>query len=546
MKLSIQGRLFGMAGLLGVFVLLLAFLLPLGVSLLAVNRPYDAVPDQDLIWVSDALKLYRDIPPRYIDHPGSYWPLSTAWKLDFFGANGVGFLSVRPGQLASPDLVSQLVVWNRIEQGLICTLLAFVFYWLSRLILNKAWLSALIAGIFSVSYGTLFQAVQPRNESTSMLFLLLSYCLVIDAFKNRQNHGNSHWRRRLFCFLGIVCFLFSFYCKLQIVPLALLGLILLIVWFRWSQQASSFSLWPTQFGRQVPHLLSRANYFWPLAVFFVGSMILYGISARGWLSDLPIIFYGAESWKGVPYRDLVIFPLLFWPLLFMLLALICQQAAPWLRWHPWRSYGAWLIAVFSSYFAFIASLPQNWSKHVFTIPLSLLWRSELYAKQINIDPALRDVSAWSPDWTVLIFVALLSCLLLSAVLSRQARPLILAVLGLLAMVIFLYNATRYQPFYAIYFLPPVLLVLAGVLDSEVLNARSSKAVKVFDLGGYILAFSLIAGIGLQSILMVSDIPNMVSYRQPPMALCYQRQGMDSLLANTAVGSCKDFSILKLD
>ena len=37
----------------------LAMLMPLLVALFALGRSYDAVPDQDLIWVSDALKLFR-------------------------------------------------------------------------------------------------------------------------------------------------------------------------------------------------------------------------------------------------------------------------------------------------------------------------------------------------------------------------------------------------------------------------------------------------------------------------------------------------------
>ena len=52
-----------LASLVAWIAFFLALLMPLVVALLAFARPYDAVPDQDLIWVSDALKLFREIPP---------------------------------------------------------------------------------------------------------------------------------------------------------------------------------------------------------------------------------------------------------------------------------------------------------------------------------------------------------------------------------------------------------------------------------------------------------------------------------------------------
>ena len=95
-----------LASLLAWIGLALALLMPLVVALLALGRPYDAVPDQDLIWVSDALKLFREIPPRYMDHPGSYWPLSSAFKLNVLGPDGLGLFALKPGQLISPAQTS--------------------------------------------------------------------------------------------------------------------------------------------------------------------------------------------------------------------------------------------------------------------------------------------------------------------------------------------------------------------------------------------------------------------------------------------------------
>ena len=52
--------------------LVLGFLCPLVVSILAIDRPYDSVPDQDLLWLSESLRLFRAAPPTFLDHLDSY------------------------------------------------------------------------------------------------------------------------------------------------------------------------------------------------------------------------------------------------------------------------------------------------------------------------------------------------------------------------------------------------------------------------------------------------------------------------------------------
>ena len=513
----------------------LALLMPLVVALLALARPYDAVPDQDLIWVSDALKLFREIPPRYMDHPGSYWPLSTAFKLDVLGADGLDLLALKPGQLISPAQVSQLVVWNRIEQGLLCLALVLAFWWLSRLVLKQQWLSAVTTACFALSYGVLFEAVQPRNESTSMLFVLLFCCLTIGAFQAQDDSQGMNWRRRQACLLAVIALFASLYCKLQVVPLALLALLILPFTFGFRPAAVLASLKASKL--QVTGIV---------ALGFVSSGLVYALGSQQWLMNLPPIFYGAEAWKGIPYTSLIALPLLFWPAIFLLLALVCHCAAPWLRSRGWLSYSIWLVVVWFVSLSFVAWVPENWSKHVFTAPLSLLWRSELYARDINMAAPFAQISIWPLDWAAAMSVGLLVSLLALAVVLKQSKPLLLLLFWALAVVIFAYNTTRFQPFYSIYFLPPLLLALAAIVEWRPTRSASGKPAQALTRTSHALACLLIGGIGIQSVLQLGALPETIAYSQPPEALCYQRQGMDSLLANTSVGGCKDFEILKLD
>ena len=524
-----------LASLLAWIGFALALLMPLLVALFALGRPYDAVPDQDLIWVSDALKLFREIPPRYMDHPGSYWPLSTAFKLDVLGPDGLGVLALKPGQLISPAEVSQLVVWNRIEQGVVCSVLGLVFWWLARLVVKRLWLSSLIAACFSLSYGVLFESVQPRNESTSMLFVLLFCCLTIGACQTRDDSQRICWKRWLACLLAVIAFFASLYCKLQVVPLAVLALFTLLFAFGFRPAAVLAS-----------SKTSKLQAIGMVAMGFVLSGFIYAISAKQWLFNIPPIFYGHETWRGIPYASLIALPFLFWPAIFLLLALVCHCAAPWLSSRGWLSYSIWLVVVWFVSLSFIAWVPENWSKHVFTAPLSLLWRSELYARDVDMVAPFAQISIWPLDWAVTMSVGLIVSLLALAVVLKQSKPLVLLVFWALAVVVFAYNTTRFQPFYSIYFLPPLLLALAAIADWRPISGARGKPAQALTYASHALAYLLIGGIGIQSLLGLRQLPQTVAYTQYRDSLCMQRQGMDSLLANTSVGGCKDFKILKLD
>ena len=534
---QISTRIPRLASWLASIGLALALLMPLVVALLALARPYDAVPDQDLIWVSDALKLFREIPPRYMDHPGSYWPLSTAFKLDVFGADGLGLLALKPGQLISPFQASQLVMWNRIEQGLLCSALVFAFWWLASLVLKRQWLSAVIAACFALSYGVLFEAVQPRNESTSMLFVLLFCCFTTSAFQARDNSQSMKLRRWLACLLAVIALFASLYCKLQVVPLVLLALVILPFGF-------GFRFAAIQEICQGPRFKSLGIF----SLWLVLSGFVYAINAKYWLLNIPPIFYGHATWKGIPYADLIFLPLLFWPLIFLFIALICHQAAPLLkaRARGWLSYSIWLLLVWLVYLGFVAWLPEVWSKHVFTAPLSLLWRSELYARDVDMLSSLSLVSILPLDWAALMSAGLFVSLLALAVVLKRFKPLVLLLFWVLALVAFAYNSTRSQPFYSIYFLPPLLLSLAAIADWLPSRNGCVKQAQALTRTSQILAYFLIGGIGIQSLLFLGELPETIAYSQPPEALCYQRQGMDSLLSSTSVGGCKDFETLKLD
>ena len=60
----------------GLLLLLVCLAPSVLVGLAGLHRPYDAIPDQDMLWASEALRLLRGVAPSYADHPGIFWTLT--------------------------------------------------------------------------------------------------------------------------------------------------------------------------------------------------------------------------------------------------------------------------------------------------------------------------------------------------------------------------------------------------------------------------------------------------------------------------------------
>ena len=76
----------------------------------------------------------------------------------------------------------------------------------------------------------------------------------------------------------------------------------------------------------------------------------------------------------------------------------------------------WLVITLVLFTAYARLMPGNWSMHVLTIPLSLLWRSDLYAGQVDIIKTLSQVSVWPSSWFLLLAAGLAVSLFVAGVL----------------------------------------------------------------------------------------------------------------------------------
>ena len=138
---------------------------------MGLNRPYDAIPDQDLLWASEALRLHSGRGPSYADHPGVYWTLSYLLKLIHLPKIGINFLNVN-GYL-TPDGAKSLIQISRIENGILCGLCSISFIPIMRCLGISRKLT--LAGIFMLtcSTGLLTAVSEIRNEMTSTLLMTI-------------------------------------------------------------------------------------------------------------------------------------------------------------------------------------------------------------------------------------------------------------------------------------------------------------------------------------------------------------------------------------
>ena len=107
---------------------ILFFAIPsLLVGWLGLNRPYFSTPDQDFLWVSQSIRLFKGLGPSYADHPGAYWPLSFLVKFFIFSKSLVSEFIDQHGAI-SEEIIDKIIHLSRIENALITASLPLIFF----------------------------------------------------------------------------------------------------------------------------------------------------------------------------------------------------------------------------------------------------------------------------------------------------------------------------------------------------------------------------------------------------------------------------------
>ena len=153
-------------------LLLLVCLAPsLLVGLAGLHRPYDAIPDQDMLWASEALRLLRGVAPSYADHPGIFWTLTYTVNSRIL-ENLLGLQLLDQAGNILPAGLNTITALARIENALLVGLCSALTYPLALLLSIRKPLAIAACLILSLSSATLVAVSEIRHEAISALFLM--------------------------------------------------------------------------------------------------------------------------------------------------------------------------------------------------------------------------------------------------------------------------------------------------------------------------------------------------------------------------------------
>ena len=511
----------------------------------SIHRPYDTVPDQDLLWLSEALRLYRGAQTTYIDHPGALWTLMNLANVDIL--QKIGGIHYTIGDGISIVDASRLIGVSRAENSLFCAATLISLWPIARWLGANKNQTMLWIIILSCSSGYFWSLVQIRHEMASILFA--SLFLLLSKYASKKSAKSSRWRKLAIWAAAIASLISSMYCKIQIMfafPIILCALL---------------SDSPTVKDRHFRHQLffgfrqlSRIE----TITFFTSLLITAGIIGRytreqGYAFDIRSVAFwlalntflslwglgsigeSTDSNKGNKYNNLRV---------------------------ARNSFILGLPALIELSFAaaiFRGGWTAGWSGTVFRAPTELLGGRGLYysggneavKNGLSLNSVLNSLSLRLEETyflpslvTILLFgvIALIALTLLrntsninlsgEAALrhSSQAHYLNLLIAMAATGLTVIANSARDQNFYAIYISIPTLLI-ACILSSQRKLQTVNPAIKF-------IALVLCASAITRAALNLSDLSRFTTFDHHS-TLCYGQQ-MDIEMRHTSVGQCPNF------
>jgi len=483
-------------------------------TLLGAFRPYDAIPDQDLLWLKEGLRLFSSLHVTYPDHPGIYWSLSYAIKIKILSA--LGLVQLLPGQTISPVDAQTVISLSRLENGLVIGLASALIWPIARLMQINKWLASAIVVSSSLSLGFLEATAQVRNEITSFFFLELF--TLISLYLSRGNHQPIPHRREA-SFVALTCFLISVYCKIQVLLLYPAPLLLIafkqnkrLPWqetlLHLSRGKSAASLWISSIG-----------------IILLGGWLPWSLATRG-----PI--FAASNRLGHMRSDI---DQPVWIAINLgVLACIITCANEQIRWKEiWKSILAYniIITLFARIFAH-----RLWTSQVFSFPSNSLTFASTGEGGRSIAKGIQgyvsDLFAGPPDFALTLLVFLVA-LALFASFSRPGNY-IKASASVTILATWIANALRIQGFYEIYLYPITILSMASIIIPSAERKLTEKTAKTISC--ILISLALV-----KSFENIKEIPRIAQMRQPQEFLCFE-QSHDLLLSDLTVASCENFKV----
>ena len=497
------------------------FALPsLIVGYLGFNRPYYNTPDQDLLWVSQSIRLFKGFGPSYADHPGAYWPVSFLVKFFIFSRNSLSEFIDQYGAV-SEELIDKVIHLSRIENALITSCLPLlIFLLLKELEVNKK-VIILITYTLCLSSANLNLVSDIRHESIGLFFMFL-YLLLTNKELNKPR--NLH----LLNFNAIINTLFfyaSIFCKQQILLLYPLIFILILNFIKVKDKA---------YFKEIKGIFKRDNISNLLILFF--------------LSGIPWIIISTEEFHRFGAIYFVNLP--FWSfinsgLIFSMMLSAKERIAK----SIFLKYLFVIIPIQILVFEILA--PNVWRRSITSFPSILFKFTSLYDGDINLFLRLKEFIIFtkkysiSLSWpsnlflliifslTIYFFIRLLKFLFNKGNFSLLDYSffILLTLTGILSL--------RQSPFYQNYFFIPILILLSLGYGRNFLEKNNIR--EKFQINNFLFLTTsiLLLSFFIKSTFNIFNLNKFVSLPQSIELLCAP-QTLDYSLKNTPAGKCNEF------
>lgn len=473
--------------------------------------------DQDLMWVSEALRLSRGLGPSYADHPGAFW--SILYALTVKGLSLFSTIPILQGESITVEGLRILIQVTRVENALIAGCLGFLCCQiLVNLKINR--LIALIVNLaISCSTPLLFAASAVRHELISVAMMLIS-CLFFQKISSPRRNECQRKAYGIASILAIFAATFSKQQSLIILPF--------IFWIGLATAYLANSALLQSWVKQWEKL--RVN----------GILILFAVWSLSWLiSAFPDIdMINLPAWLvinfllsgivllSIPMRQAVFAPVYKASIVAGVIEILITRAisANWWR-QAVTGFPSWLI-MFANQSVSVGDQPAMYASTL----------HEYFALIFSL-----------PSVAIAAVAATAICSLYITIKSYYAPPnqlsranfrsrLAVSISWLLSLTIVAICLARANPPYAIYFFPCIMITCALAFSAGFKqNPESYLAISALKTASL---FLLIAGT-TRSISNFGHLQQIGMAGLPESAICMSHN-MDPAMRLTAIGSCPDF------
>ena len=498
---------------------ILVFAIPaLIVGWLGFDRPYYSNPDQDLLWVSQSIRLFKGLGPSYADHPGAYWPLSFLIKFFIFSRSSVSEFIDAYGAV-SAEIIDKVIHLSRVENALITASLPLIFFLILKELEVDKKIRILTTYIFCLSAANLNLVSDIRHENIGIFFMFLYLLLTFKEFNKIKNLNYLN----LNSIINILFFYASLYCKQQILLLYPLVFLLIIKIIKIKDQ---------EYFKKLKNIIKRKN---------VSNLpLLFLLSAIPWIIISSEEFNKFGFFLNLPFWAFINSGLIFSMMI---------SAKEKIKKYVFIKY-LFVITVIQI-FVFEIFAPNVWRRSITAFPSYLFQFSALSEKNINLSILIKNFIiltkkysmslAWPGNMVfIIIFVLIIFFTIRLLILFINKKYFSLLDYTIFTLIILTgILSLRLQSFYQIYLFVPLLILISLKYSKNSFEKNSiSNKIQINNLL-FLTTLILLLSFSIKSTINIFNLNKFVSTPQSRELLC-AFQTLDYSLKNTPAGSCDEF------